>query len=146
MRILFIILLATSFLGSCAHLENMETRHRNTVLMELMDGFSTEANKLIRTLQVGQTKESDFKVKFDLLMTDYQLRLDEANAQFPHKQVYQITNFVISDSILKDGEVVNIYKFRTGRVPDGRFTEDEMTPVVFKDGILVNIGWSGFSE
>ena len=57
-----------------------------------------------------------------------------------------ISNLIIIDSILKDDQTVNIYKLRTKRVPDGRLTDDEVTPVVFKSGRLVNIGWSGFTE
>ena len=43
----------------------------------------------------------------------------------------------------KDGEdVTEIYFFRTGWTRDGRTTDDEFTPYVFKNGILQAVGWT----
>ncbi|MBI4002733.1 MAG: hypothetical protein HY348_13250 [Nitrospira defluvii] len=37
---------------------------------------------------------------------------------------------------------IEIYYFRSARIPDNRITDDEFTPYVFKDGTLVAIGWT----
>jgi hypothetical protein len=43
----------------------------------------------------------------------------------------------------KDGDdTVEIYYFRTGWTRDGRTTDDEFTPYVFKNGILQAVGWT----
>lgn len=47
-----------------------------------------------------------------------------------------------SESFLKDGKRIEIYYMRTGRQPDGLTTDDEFTPYVFENGVLVAIGWS----
>lgn len=41
-----------------------------------------------------------------------------------------------------NGQPVEIVFFRSGWVSDGRSTDDEFTPYVFRDGILVSIGWT----
>jgi len=46
-----------------------------------------------------------------------------------------------SDKYMKDGVAVEIYYMRTGRQPDGITTDDEFTPYLFNDDILVGIGW-----
>ncbi len=47
-----------------------------------------------------------------------------------------------SESFLKDGKRIEIYYMRSSRQPDGLTTDDEFTPYVFEDGILVAIGWA----
>ena len=47
-----------------------------------------------------------------------------------------------SESFLKDGKRIEIYYMRSGRQPDGLTTDDEFTPYVFEDGVLVAIGWA----
>lgn len=46
------------------------------------------------------------------------------------------------DSFLSDGSTVEVYYFRTSRQPDGLLTDDEFTPYIFQDGVLVGIGWA----
>ncbi|MCK4883206.1 MAG: DUF3192 domain-containing protein [Candidatus Omnitrophica bacterium] len=41
----------------------------------------------------------------------------------------------------KDGSVYDIYYVRTGRVPDGQTTDDEFTPYIFENDVLIEIGW-----
>ena len=42
----------------------------------------------------------------------------------------------------EDGSTfIEIYYFRTAWVPDGKVTDDEYTPVIFKNGKLTSIGW-----
>lgn len=38
--------------------------------------------------------------------------------------------------------VVEIYYFRSARVPDGLSTDDEFMPYTFRDGVLTAIGWT----
>jgi hypothetical protein len=39
-------------------------------------------------------------------------------------------------------DITEIYFFRTGWTRDGRTTDDEFTPYVFKNGMLQAVGWS----
>ena len=41
----------------------------------------------------------------------------------------------------KDGSVYDIYYARTANILDYQITDDEFTPYIFKDGILIEIGW-----
>jgi hypothetical protein len=45
------------------------------------------------------------------------------------------------DTFTKDGKIVNIIYYRTGRTPDDMTTDDEFTPYIFEDGKLTAIGW-----
>lgn len=45
------------------------------------------------------------------------------------------------ETYTEDGSVIDIAYVRSGRVPDGVQTDDEYTPYVFRDGILVAFGW-----
>ena len=47
-----------------------------------------------------------------------------------------------SESFMKDGKRIDIYYMRSGRQPDGLTTDDEFTPYVFENGVLVAIGWA----
>ena len=47
-----------------------------------------------------------------------------------------------ADQYMKDGSAMYIYYHRTGWVSDDRLTDDELTPFVFKDNMLVSIGWT----
>jgi len=47
---------------------------------------------------------------------------------------------------LQEGpELIEIYTLRTHVMLDGCTTDDELTPFVFRDGILVSIGWRTLS-
>lgn len=46
------------------------------------------------------------------------------------------------EQYIKEKIHVEIYYMRTGRQPDGLTTDDEFTPYIFNDGILVAIGWN----
>lgn len=46
------------------------------------------------------------------------------------------------DLYKKDGVIVEILYFRSGRQPDELTTDDEFTPYVFNDGELIAIGWA----
>ncbi|MBN2484257.1 MAG: DUF3192 domain-containing protein [Candidatus Omnitrophica bacterium] len=41
----------------------------------------------------------------------------------------------------RDGHIYDIYYARSAYIPDGETTDDEFTPYIFKDGILLEIGW-----
>ena len=132
---------------SCGPMIALENINMNRLSTRIMDDFTIEANTLIASLKVGKTKEEKFKDKLNPIVDKYQLRIDEFNTKFKNRSYkLVITDLIIIDSILKDDQTVNIYKLRTKRVADGRLTDDEVTPVVFKSERLVNIGWSGFTE
>ena len=47
-----------------------------------------------------------------------------------------------SEQYMKDGVKVLIYYVRSGWTPDGLSTDDEYTPYIFNDNILIAIGWA----
>lgn len=61
--------------------------------------------------------------------------LEPTQADLPN--IYRKT----PDKFLRDGVLVEIHYFRTGRQSDGLTTDDEFTPYVFNDGKLIAIGW-----
>jgi hypothetical protein len=48
----------------------------------------------------------------------------------------------MADSRSAGKSIVEIYYFRSARIPDGLNTDDEFTPYVFRDGSLEAIGWT----
>lgn len=44
-------------------------------------------------------------------------------------------------SYRQDGELVEIYYFRSGWHADGLNTDDEFTPYIFRNGKLTHVGW-----
>lgn len=38
--------------------------------------------------------------------------------------------------------LIEIFFYRSNRIPDGRTTDDEFTPYIFTDGVLTGIGWT----
>jgi len=46
------------------------------------------------------------------------------------------------DRFLRDGKTIEIYYMRSGRQADGLTTDDEFTPYVFEDDVLIAIGWA----
>lgn len=79
-------------------------------------------------VQLGDNKE---KVLSLLLPT--QNDLPKRAAKRPEKHV-------------KDGVRVEIYYMRSGGQPDGLTTDDEFTPYVFNNDVLVAIGWSTIGD
>ena len=47
-----------------------------------------------------------------------------------------------TDSYIKDGKRVDILYIRSDWISDGKTTDDELTPYIFEDQILVGIGWT----
>ena len=77
-----------------------------------------------RNIQLGQTKAEVLA-----LLTPTQAELPARFAK-PHEQ------------FMEDNKLTEIYFFRSRSFPDGLVTDDEFTPYVFEDGILVAIGWT----
>lgn len=46
-----------------------------------------------------------------------------------------------SEKFIKDGVLTEIYFMRSAHFYDGLVTDDEFTPYVFHDGVLIGIGW-----
>lgn len=51
-----------------------------------------------------------------------------------------------SEAFLKDDEGFTVLYYLTQRIPDGATTDDEMTPIVLKEGQLVGWGRRFFSD
>ena len=47
-----------------------------------------------------------------------------------------------AEEFVENGKTKKIYFFRSRSFPDGLVTDDEFTPYVFEDGVLVAIGWT----
>lgn len=48
----------------------------------------------------------------------------------------------MADTPAGSKNIVEIYYFRSNRIPDGINTDDEFMPYVFRDGVLTAIGWT----
>lgn len=46
------------------------------------------------------------------------------------------------DYFMSGPDIIEIYYFRSSRQPDGLTTDDEFTPYMFKNDVLVSIGWA----
>ena len=46
------------------------------------------------------------------------------------------------DRFMTHGKKTEIYYMRSSRQPDGLTTDDEFTPYVFRDDVLVGVGWA----
>ena len=74
-------------------------------------------------VQLGDSKEKVFGV---LMPTQEKLPFDEMKP---------------ADFYMEGGNLMEIHYFRSGRQPDNLTTDDEFTPYVFKNGVLIAIGW-----
>lgn len=45
------------------------------------------------------------------------------------------------EALVANGQLIEVYYFRSGNIPDGRITNEEFTPYVFIDGTLMAVGW-----
>lgn len=90
--------------------------------------------------------------KFNTIISDYTLKSQEIKLGFTTKQVIDIlepTQKELSvlerkskEAFTKNGKHVEIYFYRSGWQNDGILTDDEFTPYIFEDGVLVAIGWT----
>jgi len=74
-------------------------------------------------IQLGDSKERVFEI---LMPTQKKLPFDEM--MFP-------------DSYMEGNDLMEIHYFRSGRQPDNLTTDDEFTPYIFKNEVLIAIGW-----
>ncbi len=106
------------------------------IIVFITTGFTTQCGS-IRTaidrhndvsgqVDLGDTKE---KVLSIILPTQEGLKV------FPHHQKPP-------EKYMKDGVRVEIYFVRSGNNVDSLTTDDEFTPYVFNDDILVGVGWA----
>lgn len=59
----------------------------------------------------------------------------------PIQKELHISQRKASERFSHDGYIYDIYYARSAWVPDNSTTDDEFTPYIFKDGILIAIGW-----
>ena len=81
------------------------------------------------TLAARQVQLGDAKAQVLGVLEPTQVRLRPRLRKTPEK-------------FLKDGVLVEIHYYRSGRQPDHMTTDDEFTPYVFNDGKLVAVGWT----
>lgn len=77
-----------------------------------------------QNIQLGQTKAAVLA-----MLTPTQAEMPARYAK-PHEQ------------FIEDDKLTEIYFFRSRSFSDGLVTDDEFTPYVFEDGVLVAIGWT----
>lgn len=59
----------------------------------------------------------------------------------PSQSLLANTDLRHDEKYLEGETVVEIQYYRSGWQPDGRLTDEEYTPYIFRDGALVGIGW-----
>lgn len=74
-------------------------------------------------IKLGDSKE---KVLGILIPTQVKLPFDEVKS---------------SDFYMEGDDLMEIYYIRSGKQPDNLTTDDEFTPYIFKNEILIAIGW-----
>lgn len=60
----------------------------------------------------------------------------------PTQSMLSTTQVKPPEQYKEDEKLMEVYFFRSRSFPDGLVTDDEFTPYVFEDGILVAIGWT----
>lgn len=89
-----------------------------------IDSAISKYDKIENTINLGDSKD-----KVVLILEPIQSEISSSYRKRSEK--YQ-----------KDGVLVEIYYARTRRQADDLTTDDEFTPFVFNDNVLVAIGWS----
>ncbi|MGB5325773.1 MAG: hypothetical protein WBN40_10170 [Pseudomonadales bacterium] len=89
-------------------------------LQESIDAYTSQAGRI----SLGQSEEEVLRI---LQPTQSRLATRFSKA---------------SEEYLQDGKRKKIHFFRSRSFPDGLVTDDEFTPYVFEDGVLVAIGWT----
>jgi len=89
-----------------------------------IDSVITDYYRLASQIHIGDSKE-----KVHEILGPLQNRLDSTERN--PSQAFQ-----------QDGKLVEIFYFRTQRIPDGLTTDDEFTPYIFIDGKLRGVGWT----
>lgn len=99
------------------------------ILMLILQGCGTvdraikEYYAVQDEIRIGDTKE-----KVLSLLEPGQSKLSVRNKKPPMR-------------FTRDGHLYDVYYVRSGRIPDRQTTDDELTPYIFEDGILIEIGW-----
>ena len=90
------------------------------------EGVNTSIRKYYAAagrVQLGDSKERVFEV------------LKPTQAALPYDEMKS------PDSYMEGKDLMEIHYFRSGRQPDNLTTDDEFTPYIFKNGVLIAIGW-----
>ncbi|BAV32430.1 hypothetical protein SCL_0106 [Sulfuricaulis limicola] len=113
----FVLVLFVLPLSSCAEIEEFQLRN---ALVKAIDDYRLVSDQV----QLGDKKE---RVLAILLPT--QKSLPAGTTRIP-------------DQFVKDGAKVEIHYIRSGWTRDGLTTDDEFTPYIFNNGVLVGVGWT----
>ena len=95
-------------------------------------------------LLIGCTTQYAAPAEYALVKNQVQLGMSRAAFSAVMKPVRDKTGssqLRSDETYTEDGSVIDIAYVRSGRVPDGVNTDDEYTPYVFRDGVLVAFGW-----
>jgi len=92
-------------------------------VMTSIDGSIREYKRAAINVDLGDTKQE--------VLT----KLNKAVIKLPTK------NIRLPDKYTAKGKEYEIIYFRSDRQPDGLTTDDEYTPYIFRDRILVAVGW-----
>lgn len=91
-------------------------------------------------LNIGEAIDSYQNIKDTIKLGDaievVVPKLNQAMLRLSPKLVKQ------PEKYLKNGVLVEIHFARSRRIGDGLTTDDEFTPYIFNDGVLVGIGWT----
>ena len=116
-------LLTTSLLG-CAVIRDQQLALRNQQLSSNIDNAIRAYEQVAPTIELRASKENVLAV-----LTPTQESLDPELRKE-------------SDRYLDGESRVEIYYFRSRRIPDMRTTDDEFTPYIFVNDQLVAVGWA----
>tara|TARA_R110002072_G_scaffold301408_1_gene481085 strand:+ start:1174 stop:1674 length:501 start_codon:yes stop_codon:yes gene_type:complete len=89
------------------------------------------------TNYAAPARYAEVKDQVDLGMTRYEFEQVMAPVNSGTLAHQKRTDETFTDN----GRVFDIVYVRTGRIPDGIETDEEYTPYVFQDGVLVAFGW-----
>ena len=90
---------------------------------EAIDSSIKKYHAVADQIKLGDSKE---KVLGILMPTQAKLPFDEVKS---------------SDFYMEGDDLMEIYYIRSGKQPDNLTTDDEFTPYIFKNEILIAIGW-----
>lgn len=121
----FGLVVLLSFLGGCAIPKYIENTRIETRLKEALTKYRMESPKV----KIGDSKDRVLEI-----LEPTQAGLDLTLRRPPEMLTIQNVDGSTSH--------IEIVYYRTGWQSDGLLTDDELTPYVFKDGILTSVGWT----
>jgi len=89
-------------------------------------------------ISVGMSQEEVSRIMGDSVIVGYEITSEKSGAFKP----ITVRNPQRSETIQRGGKVYQaVFYFTSIRQEDGSITDDELTPLIFRDGRLVGQGW-----